>query len=321
MKKMCYRPEWTSRRWHLPPVLVIAESVMHVQNFFIHQENERDMNRTSLFLFILFTAIMVTAIYLGYAVPGFVGAGIACMILVGFTLYTKYFPRTEDKIIKTGLISQYLLSNFTIDQSTLTYLQRLLKEDYHLTVTPEQLISAIEKEQTRREIEHDREELSDFENKFFVGKKPQTLEEYIKQFVSVFGRGSMRNVYYLKRILDEEGVSYSDSLEFTDKIVDIRNMIEEEVQRRGGPPRKEPTVTVTVCPVCQNEYPDVLLYCPFCERETTKVSEPVHEVYCPQCSKPMVRSILLRGTTYVKGYQCRNLQCLYEVADDEPHNT
>lgn len=279
------------------------------------------MNRTVFVLLILLgTVFVISAIYLGYAVQGFVGAVLICVLVLVLTSYTSYSP-IEEKIIKTGLIQQYLLSNFTIDQSTLTYLQKLLQEDYHLTTTTEQLISAIEKEQTRRELEHEQEEFLDFKTKFLIGKEPETLDEFVKQFVTVFGRGSMRNVYYLKKMLDAKKVSYSDKSEFTDKIVDIKNVIEKEIMRRGGPGRKETQVTITVCPTCGNEYPDVLLFCPFCEKETMKVSEPVHEEFCPQCSKPLVRSILKRDNTFVKGYQCRNLKCLYEIADDESHNT
>jgi hypothetical protein len=290
-------------------------------NLLIDSAADKCMNRTVPVLLIsLGTVFMVSAIYLGYAVPGFVGAGIICVLVLVLTFYTRY-SSIEEKIFETGLIQQYLLSNFTIDQSTLTYLQKLLQEDYHLTVTTEQLVSAIEKEQTRRELEREEEEFIDFKTKFFIGKESDTLEEFVKQFVTVFGRGSMRNVYYLKKVLDEKGVSYSDKSGFTDRIVDIKNMIEDETQRRGGPVRKETQVTITVCPTCGNEYPDVLLFCPFCERETTKVSEPVHEKFCPHCSKPMVRSILKRDNTFLKGYQCRNLKCLYEITDEESHNT
>ena len=279
------------------------------------------MNRTVPILLIsLGTVIVISAIYLGYAVHGFVGAGIICVLVLGLTSYTSS-PPMEEKIIKTGLIQQYLLSNFTIDQSTLTYLKKLLKEDYHLTATTEQLVSAIEREQTRRELEHEEEEFLDFKTKFFIGKEPETLEEFKKQFVTVFGRGSMRNIYYLKKVLDEKRFSYSDKAELTDRIVDLKNLIEGEIQRRGGPAKKEMHITITVCPTCENEYPDVLLFCPFCERETTKASEPVHERFCPHCSKPLVRSILKRDNTFVKGYQCRNLKCLYEITDEESHNT
>ena len=273
-------------------------------------------------LFIFAATIVVGfTIYLGHAVPGFAAAGIICAFLVVITVYIKYYPGIDEKISKTGLIQQYLLSNFTVDQSTLDYLKKLLKEDYNLTVTVEQLKSAIEKEQTRRELELEKEELHDFRNKFFIGKRPETLEEYIKKFVTVFGRGSMRNVYYLKKVLDEGNIFYSDKEEFTDKIIILKNLIEEEIQQRGGPPRKEVHLTVTVCPQCGNEYPDGLLFCPFCEEETTKVSEPVHEMCCPHCNNPMVKSILKRNGKFVKGYQCRNLKCLYEITDEESHNT
>lgn len=273
-----------------------------------------------LFVFIA-TILVVSAIYFGYTVSGFAGAGILCVLLVIITVYIRYYPRIDEKILQTGLIQQYLLSNFTIDQSTLMYLQKLLKEDYNLTVTTEQLVSAIEKEQTRRELELEEEELNDFKNKFFTGEAPEALEDYIRKFVTVFGRGSVRNVYYLKKVLDEPSISYSDKEEFTDRIIALKNLIEEEIQRRGGPPRKEVHPTVTVCPKCGNEYPDGLLYCPFCEEGTTKVTEPVHEMYCPHCNNFMVRSILKRNGKFVKGYQCRNLKCLYEITDEESHNT
>lgn len=279
------------------------------------------MNRTHFLSIFIATVLVAVTIYSGYTVPGFVGAGAACIVLVAFTVYKTYYTRVEDKISKTELIQQYLLSNFTIDQSTLTYLQKLLKEDYRLTVTAEQLLTAIEKEQTKRELKIEREELSDFKNKFYIGREPETLQEYIKQFVTVFGRGSMRNVYYLKKVLDEEQIPYSPHKEFTDKIIVLKNLIEAEIQKRGGPPRKEVQITCKVCPTCKNEYPDVLLYCPFCEQETKKDTEPVHEVYCPQCNKPMVKSILKRDNTYVKGYQCRNLKCLYEISYEEAQNT
>lgn len=280
------------------------------------------MNRTFPFLLIFIATVLVAGtIYAGYTLPGFVGAAAACIVLVAITVYKRVYTRIEDKILKTELIQQYLLSNFTVDQSTLTYLQRLLKEDYSLTVTAEQLISAIEKEQTKRELEIEREELSDFKNKFYIGEPPTTLQEYIQQFVTVFGRGSTRNVYYLKKVLDEEKIDYSNKKEFTDKIIVLKNLIETEIEKRGGPPRKEMQITCKVCPTCKNEYPDVLLYCPFCEQETTKGVEPMHEVYCPQCNRPMVKSILKRDNTFVKGYQCRNLKCLYEITYEEAHNT
>jgi hypothetical protein len=282
------------------------------------------MNRTFVILLFIFIVTAGTAgtIYSGYTIPGFVGAGVACLILVVLTVRTTTLPtKIEDSISKTEVIQQYLLSNFTTDQSTLTYLQKLLKEDYNLTVTPEQLISAIEKEQTKRELESEKEELSDFKNKFFIGKKPQTLDEYVKKFVTVFGRGSARNVYYLKKVLDQQRIPYSDNPEFTDKIIALKNLIEQEIERRGGPSQKKVNVTYKVCPTCKNEYPDVLLYCPFCEQEPQRVAEPENMVYCPQCNKPMVRSILKRNGTYIKGFQCRNLKCLYEITYEESQNT
>jgi hypothetical protein len=281
------------------------------------------MNRTFVILLFIFiaTAGVAGTIYSGYTMPGFVGAGAACLILVVLTVRTALPTKIEDNILKTEVIQQYLLSNFTTDQSTLTYLQKLLREDYNLDVTPEQLLSAIEKEQTKRELESEKEELSDFKNKFFIGKKPQTLDEYIKKFVTVFGRGSARNVYYLKKVLDHQRIPYSDNPEFTDKIIALKNFIEQEIERRGGPPQKKVEVTYKVCPTCKNEYPDVLLYCPFCEQETQKITEPENMVYCPQCNKPMVRSILKRNGTYMKGFQCRNLKCLYEITYEESQNT
>jgi hypothetical protein len=282
------------------------------------------MNQTHLvFLFVIITAgAAVVAIFTGYAVPGFLAAGISCILLIVATVYDRQTSRLEDNIMKTGLIQQYLISNFTVDRSTIHYLKRLLKEDYNLDVTTDQLTSAIQKEQTRREIELEEEELADFKNKFFIGKKPESLEEYIKQFVSIFGRGSVRNVYYLKKLLDENNVSYTEREGFEDKIIALKNLIEEEIERRGGSPRKEDQMTVSVCPKCGNEYPKVLLFCPFCEEGTTKQSEPAEDtVYCPSCSRPMVRSILKKEGTFVKGYQCRNLKCLYEMTYEEAHNT
>lgn len=282
------------------------------------------MNQTHLvFLFVVITAgAAVVAIYTGYTVPGFLAAGISCVLLIVATVYDRQSSKLEDKIMKTGLIQQYLISNFTVDQSTIHYLKRLFKEDYNLDVTGDQLVTAIQKEQTRREIELEEEEFTDFKNKFFIGKKPESLEEYIKQFVSVFGRGSVRNVYYLKKLLDENNVSYTEREGFEDKIIALKNLIEEEIERRGGSPRKEDQMTVSICPRCGNEYPKVLLFCPFCEEETTKQSEPAGEiVYCPRCSRPMVRSILKKEGTFVKGYQCRNLKCLYEMTYEEAHNT
>jgi len=291
-----------------------------MENSFILVMREIRMNRIYhilLFIFIATISVVLT-IHFGYTVLGFAEAGAACAVLVAVTVYGAYYSRIEDRILQTGLIQQYLLSNFTIDQSTLTYLQKLLKEDYNITVNTEQLTSAIEREQVRRELELEKEELSDFKNKFCIGEQPETLEEYIERFVTVFGRGSVRNVYYLKRVMDEAGISYSEKEEFTDKIVALRNLIEVEIERRGGPPKKEVEVTCKVCPTCGNEYPDVLLFCPFCKRETARVSEPVHEViYCPQCKKPMVRSILKKDGKFVKGYQCRNLKCLYEITNEE----
>jgi hypothetical protein len=282
------------------------------------------MNQTHLiFLFVTITAgAAVVAISTGYTVPGFLAAGISCALLIVATVYDRQTSRLEDRIMKTGLIQQYLISNFTVDQSTIHYLKRLLKEDYNLDVTTDQLTSAIQKEQTRREIELEEEEFTDFKNKFFIGKKPESLEDYIKQFVSVFGRGSVRNVYYLKKLLDENNVNYTEKEGFEDKIIALKNVIEEEIERRGGSPRKEDQMTVSICPRCGNEYPKVLLFCPFCEEETAKQSEPAGEiVYCPRCSRPMVRSILKKEGTFVKGYQCRNLKCLYEMTYEEAHNT
>ncbi|MGC1122057.1 MAG: hypothetical protein WBA22_13285 [Candidatus Methanofastidiosia archaeon] len=282
------------------------------------------MNQTHLvLLFVVITAgAAVVAIYTGYSVLGFLAAGISCVLLIVATVYDRYTSKLEDKIMKTGLIQQYLISNFTVDQSTIHYLKKLFKEDYNLDVTGDQLVSAIQKEQTRREMELEEEEFTDFKNKFFVGKKPESLEEYIKQFVSVFGRGSVRNVYYLKKLLDENDVNYTEEEGFEDKIIALKNLIEKEIERRGGSPRKEDQMTVSVCPRCGNEYPKVLLFCPFCEEETTKQSEPAGEmVYCPRCNRPMVRSILKKEGTFVKGYQCRNLKCLYEMTYEEAHNT
>jgi hypothetical protein len=283
------------------------------------------MNRIYSALLFVFAAAVFSAatIHVGYTTLGFLAAGTACAVFVAITIYTRYTSKVEDTILQTGLIQHYLLSNFTADQSTLQYLKKLLEEDYNLTVTTEQLTSAIEKEQTRREIELEKEELSDFKNKFFIKEKaPETLEEYIKQFVAVFGRGSVRNVYYLKKVLDEENISYSDTDEFTDTIVALKNLIEAEVVSRGGEPKKEEKTIVNVCSVCGNEYPKVLLFCPFCEQETTKIVEPSHDVlYCPQCNKPMIRSILKRDGKFVKGYQCRNLKCLYEMTYEESQNT
>ncbi len=261
------------------------------------------------------------AIYYGHSYTGFAAAGIACIIVAAATMYTKYVTRIEDKILRTGLIQQYLISNFTMDQSTIEYLKRLLKEDYSLNITTKQLTSAIEKEQTKRELELENEELSDFKSKFFIDTKPETLTQYIAQFVTVFGRGSVRNVYYLKKVLDQDNISFSDKDGFIDKIVALKNLIEAQIERRGGPPKKEEKITVNVCPTCGNEYPAVLLFCPFCEQETQKVVEPSGVVYCPRCNKVMVRSILKKGNTFVKGYQCRNLKCLYEITYEEAHNT
>ncbi len=276
------------------------------------------------FLFILIAVILMGILmYMGYTTPGFIIAGIMCGILVIMTVYHRYTSGMEEKILKTGLIQQYLLSNFTIDQSALNYIQKLLKEDYNITVPPSQLRSVIEKEQTQRELELEREELADFKNKFFIDNRaPQTLQDYIKQFVTVFGRGSMRNIYYLKKMLDEASISFSTEKEFTDRIVSLKNLIEKEIQHRGGSARKEEQVTVKVCPTCGNEYPGVLLFCPFCEKETERISEYQKDtVYCPRCNKPMVRSILKRDGTFVKGYQCRNLKCLYEITDEESNNS
>jgi hypothetical protein len=139
--------------------------------------------------------------------------------------------------------------------------------------------------------------------------------------VTVFGRGSARNVYYLKKVLDQERIPYSDNPEFTDRIIALKNLIEQEIERRGGSPQKKVKVTYKVCPTCKNEYPDVLLYCPFCEQGTQKVAEPENIVYCPQCNNPMVRSILKKDGTYIKGFQCRNLKCLYEITYEESQNT
>lgn len=282
------------------------------------------MNRIYFALIFIFAAASsaAAAIYYRHPYVGFVAAGTACIIVAAATVYTKYVTRIEDKILKTGLIQQYLISNFTVDQSTIEYLKRLLKEDYNLNVTTSQLTSAIEKEQTKRELKLENEELSDFKNKFFIDTKPETITQYITQFVTVFGRGSVRNIYYLKKILDENHISYSEKDGFTDKIVALKNLIEAEIERRGGLPKKEEKITANVCPKCGNEYPDVLLFCPFCEQETQKVVEPSGDtVYCPQCNKVMVRSILKKGKTFVKGYQCRNLKCLYEITYEEAHNT
>lgn len=295
-----------------------------LHNVFIYSMNGRYMRRIYLLLlFILIaTASVVGTIHAGYTVPGLLGAGAACAILIGVTIHTMYSAKIEDRILETGLVQQYLLSNFTVDQSTLSYLKKLLKEDYSLRVTTEQLLSAIEKEQTRREVELEKEELLDFKNKFFVGQSPpETLEQCIKQFVSIFGRGSMRNIYYLKKSLDEQKIPYTQEEGFTDKIVALENMIETEVIRRGGPPRREEKITLKTCPECGNEYPEGLLYCPFCEQGTARTSELVHDVvYCPQCHGPMVRSILKRDGKFVRGYQCRNLKCLYEVTYEESQN-
>lgn len=272
---------------------------------------------------LIVTVFVASTIYAGHTLLGFMGAGFACVILVAVTFYRRFSARIEDKILSTGLIQQYLLSNFTIDQSTLSYIKKLLKEDYKITVTTEHLLSAIEKEQTMRELELEREELSDFQNKFFIGEPlPETLEEYIKQFVTVFGRGSVRNLYYLKRVLEEKSIAYAQEKDFTDRVIALKNLIEAEIERRGGPAKKEEKTTVRTCPTCGNQYPDVLLYCPFCEQEPTEVAELLEDVvYCPQCNKPMVRSILKREGTFIKGYQCRNLKCLYEIPYEESHNT
>lgn len=274
------------------------------------------------FLFIVAaTGSAVMAIFAGYTILGFVAAAAACAVLVGITVYTTSAAKPEQKILKTGLVQQYLLSNFTIDESTILYLKKLLKEDYGLDVTKKQVLSAIEKEQTKRELKLEQEELQDFKNKFYIeGKKPETLQEYISQFVSVFGRGSVRNVYYLKKMLEQNNISYTDKKEFTDKIIVLRNLIEKEIEQRGGTPQKKVRITVNVCPECGNEYPEMLLYCPFCKKETQKVEEPHEVVYCPKCNRPMVRSILKKGNTYVKGYQCRNLKCLYEITYEKAHN-
>ena len=268
------------------------------------------------------TGFVAVTIYAGYTTLGFLGAGGACAVLIILTVSSRYGTKIEDKILKTELIQQYLLSNFTIDHTTLSYLQKLLREDYSITVTTEQLLSAIEKEQTKRELELEKEELSDFQNKFFIGENlPETLEEYVKQFVTVFGRGSVRNVYYLKKILDEENISYSEKKEFTDRIIALKNLVEAEIERRGGSVKREEKATVRVCSTCGNEYPDVLLYCPFCEQETIKVPEQLQDVvYCPRCNRPMVRSILRKDSKFVKGYQCRNLKCLYEISYEESKN-
>lgn len=290
------------------------------------------MDRTYVGFILIFIAAGVVAvtIYLGYTTPGFMAAGAACVVLVYMTLRRTYTTRIEDTILKTGLIQQYLLSNFTIDESALTYLQKLLKEDYNITVNKKQLLPVIENEQTRRELELEKEELHDFKNKYFIGEnEPETMEEYIKQFVTVFGRGSPRNVYYLMKVLDGKGIVYSEEKEFTEKIIALKNLIEAEVIKRGGLPKKEEQVTVTVCSRCGNEYPKVLLFCPFCEGEkeggkeakAIHVLEPLKVVYCPQCHKPMVRSILKRDNKFAKGFQCRNLKCLYEMTYEESQNT
>lgn len=275
-----------------------------------------------MFIFIA-APLMGVLIYLGYTLAGFLLAGIVCVLIVVITVREKYSSGIEEKILKTGLIQQYLLSNFTVDQSALNYIKKLLQEDYSLTVANDQLISIIEKEQTQRELELEKEEFTDFKNKFFITQKPpETLQDYIKQFVTVFGRGSVRNVYYLKKVLDEESVSFSEETGFTDRIVTLKNLIETEIQRRGGSSKKDDQVTVKVCFTCGNEYPGVLLFCPFCERETTPISELQKDVvFCPQCNRPMVRSILKKNGKFVKGYQCRNLKCLYEITDEESNNT
>lgn len=272
---------------------------------------------------LIVTGFVASTIYAGHTLSGFMGAGFACAVLVAVTLYRRYGARIEDRILETGLIRQYLLSNFTIDQSTLSYIKKLLKEDYDMTATTEQLLSAIEREQTTRELELEEEELSDFRNKFFIREPlPETLEEYINQFVTVFGRGSVRNLYYLKRVLEEQNIAYSQQKDFTDRIIALKNLIEAEIKRRGGPAKKEEKTTVRTCPACGNEYPDVMLYCPFCEQEPTEVAELLEDVvYCPQCNRPMVRSILEREGKFIKGYQCRNLKCLYEIPYEESHNT
>jgi hypothetical protein len=276
-------------------------------------------------LAVISIAVILTGalIYTGHTTAGFFTAGIASCILVVITILQRYGSTSEEKILRTGLIQQYLLSNFTIDQSTLDYIKKILAEDFNLSVTTDQLISAIEREQTKRELEIEEEELVDFKNKFFITQKtPENLQNYIKQFVTVFGRGSVRNVYYLKKVLDEASIPFSEHDAFTNKIVVLKNLIEKEIQRRGGSEKKEDRVVVKVCPTCGNEYPSVLLFCPFCEREPHSVSEHRQDViYCPRCNKPMVRSILKKNGIFVKGYQCRNLQCLYEITDEESHNT
>lgn len=281
------------------------------------------MDRTYLGLLLIFTAAIVVAftIYAGYIYPGFFAAGAACGILLVITLHRTLKARIEEKILRTGLIQQYLVSNFTVDESTLNYLIKLLREDYHLTVSTPQLLSAIEKEQTARELEREKEELQDFKSKFYIKEVLPTVDEYVKQFVTVFGRGSPRNVYSFMKVLEEKDITFTQEKEFTDRVIALKNLVEAEIEERGGAPKKEEHITVTVCPTCGNEYPRVLLFCPFCERKTTPVSAPRGDVvYCPQCKSPMVRSILKKGDTYVKGYQCRNLKCLYEVTHDEPHH-
>jgi hypothetical protein len=280
------------------------------------------MNRMyPILLIVAATGSAVIAIFAGYTMMGFVAAAAACAVMVGTTVYTTSIAKPEEKILETGLVQQYLLSNFTIDESTIQYLKKLLKEDYDLNVTKKQLTLAIEKEQTRRELELENEELQDFENKFYIQEKhPKTLEEYISQFVTVFGRGSVRNVYYLKKVLEHTKISYTDEKEFTDQIIALKNLIEKEIERRGGTPAKEVHITINVCPECGNEYPEMLLYCPFCKKETQIIEEPYEVVYCPKCNRPMVRSILKKGNTYVKGYQCRNLKCLYEITYEKAHN-
>lgn len=282
------------------------------------------MNRTYALVFIVAaTLLAAAAIYFGYPFYGFFSAGAACAAVVVTTAYATYVSRVEEKILKTGLVQQYLISRFTADQSTIDYLKKLLREDYNLKVTSEQLVSAIEKEQTRKELEMEKEELTDFKNKYYIGEKaPETLDDHIRQFVTVFGRGSVRNVYYLKKVLEEKNINCAEKGEFTDKIIALKNLIEAEIERRGGSAKKEEQVTINVCPICGNEYPQVLLFCPFCEKETTKVAEPLLKVVCcPQCGKPMVRSILKKEGRFLKGYQCRNLKCLYEMTYEEPHNT
>jgi hypothetical protein len=276
-------------------------------------------------LVVIFIAVVLTGalIYTGYTTLGFLTAGIVCCILVAITILQRHESTSEEKILQTGLIQQYLLSNFTIDQSTLNYIKKILSEDFKLSVTTDQLISAIEKEQTTRELEIEEEEFTDFKNKFFITQNPpENLHDYIKQFVTVFGRGSVRNIYYLKRVLDEASLPFSKNDAFTDKIVELKNLIEKEIQRRGGSSKKEDRVVVKVCPTCGNEYPSVLLFCPFCERETHSASEHRQDiVYCPRCTRPMIRSILKKNGKFVKGYQCRNLKCLYEITDEESDNT